>query len=50
VILPMCVIRRMDALLEPTKQQVLDTKQMLDAAHTTEQRAALCGSTPMPTD
>ncbi len=42
VILPMCVIRRMDAVLEPTKQKVLDTKKMLDKAHITEQRAALC--------
>jgi len=42
VILPMCVIRRMDAVLEPTKQQVLDTKKMLDEARITEQRAALC--------
>lgn len=42
VILPMCVIRRMDAVLEPTKQAVLDTKKMLDVAHITEQRAALC--------
>jgi type I restriction enzyme M protein len=42
VILPMCVIRRMDAVLEPTKPQVLDAKQMLDAAQITEQRAALC--------
>jgi type I restriction enzyme M protein len=42
VILPMCVIRRMDAVLEPTKQKVLDTKKMLDGAHITEQRAALC--------
>src|SRR5438309_8000770 len=42
VILPMCVLRRMDAVLEPTKQAVLDTKQMLDDARTTEQRAALC--------
>jgi type I restriction enzyme M protein len=41
VILPMCVIRRMDAVLEPTKQAVLDTKKMLDAARITEQRAAL---------
>ena len=32
VILPMCVIRRMDAVLEPTKQKVLETKQMLDEA------------------
>jgi type I restriction enzyme M protein len=41
VILPMCVIRRMDAVLEPTKRAVLDTKKMLDEAHITEQRAAL---------
>jgi type I restriction-modification system DNA methylase subunit len=38
----MCVIRRMDAVLEPTKQAVLDTKKMLDKAGITEQRAALC--------
>ncbi len=44
VILPMCVIRRMDAVLEPTKQAVLDTKKMLDSAHITEQRAALCSA------
>jgi type I restriction enzyme M protein len=42
VILPMCVIRRMDAVLEKTKQKVLDTKRMLDKARITEQRAALC--------
>jgi type I restriction enzyme M protein len=42
VILPMCVIRRMDAVLEPTKHAVLDTKKMLDEAAITEQRAALC--------
>lgn len=42
VILPMCVVRRMDAVLEPTKQNVLDTKKMLDDAQITEQRAALC--------
>jgi type I restriction enzyme M protein len=41
VILPMCVLRRMDAVLEPTKQAVLDTKRMLDEAGITEQRAAL---------
>ena len=29
VILPMCVIRRMDAVLEPTKKAVLDTKVAL---------------------
>ena len=41
VILPMCVLRRLDALLEPTKRAVLDTKQLLDDARITEQRAAL---------
>jgi type I restriction enzyme M protein len=41
VILPMFVIRRMDVVLEPTKQAVLDTKKMLDEARITEQRAAL---------
>ncbi len=35
VILPMCVIRRMDAVLEPTRQRVLDIRAMLDAAHIT---------------
>jgi type I restriction enzyme M protein len=44
VILPMCVIRRMDAVLEPTKQQVLATRKMLDDAGITEQRAALCAA------
>src|SRR5258706_4676051 len=42
VILPMCVIRRMDAVLERTKQNVLTTAKMLDEAGITEQRAALC--------
>ncbi len=42
VILPMCVIRRMDAVLEPTKKAVLETKKLLDEARITEQRAALC--------
>jgi type I restriction enzyme M protein len=41
VILPMCVIRRMDAVLEPTKRAVLATKKMLDEARITEQHAAL---------
>jgi len=41
VILPMCVIRRMDSVLEPTKQAVLGAKKMLDKARITEQQAAL---------
>ncbi|MGE3171801.1 MAG: N-6 DNA methylase [Planctomycetota bacterium] len=44
VILPMCVLRRMDAVLEPTKKAVLDAKAMLDKAGITEQRAALCSA------
>ncbi len=44
VILPMCVIRRMDAVLEPSKPKVLATKKMLDEARITEQCAALCDS------
>ena len=44
VILPMCVIRRMDAVLEPTKRAVLDTKKMLDKMQITEQRAALANA------
>jgi len=32
VILPMTVIRRLDAVLEPTKQNVMDMKKNLDAA------------------
>lgn len=42
VILPMTVIRRLDALLEPTKKKVLGMKQQLDAAGIANQHAALC--------
>jgi type I restriction enzyme M protein len=42
VILPMCVLRRLDAVLEPTKKTVLEIKVMLDKASITEQNAALC--------
>jgi type I restriction enzyme M protein len=42
VILPMCVLRRLDAVLEPTKKAVLATKEMLDKAGITEQRVPLC--------
>ncbi|MCC6273143.1 MAG: SAM-dependent DNA methyltransferase, partial [Deltaproteobacteria bacterium] len=41
VILPMCVLRRMDAVLESTKKKVLETKKLLDDSGITEQRAAL---------
>lgn len=41
VILPMTVLRRLDAVLEPTKQNVLDMKASLDRAGITNQDAAL---------
>ena len=42
VILPMTVIRRLDAVLEPTKEAVLRMKDRLDAAGVTNQDSALC--------
>ena len=41
VILPVTVLRRLDAVLEPTKQAVLDMKAALDVARVTNQDAAL---------
>ncbi|MHB0970356.1 MAG: type I restriction-modification system subunit M [Thermoanaerobaculia bacterium] len=41
VILPMVVLRRLDAVLEPTKKAVLDMKTSLDAAGITNQDQAL---------
>ena len=41
VILPMTVIRRLDAVLEPTKDAVLSRKEMLDDAGIVHQDAAL---------
>jgi len=41
VILPMTVLRRLDAVLEPTKQAVLDMKAALDREQITNQDAAL---------
>ena len=41
VILPMTVIRRLDAVLEPTKEAVLLMKERLDTAGITNQDAAL---------
>ena len=41
VILPMTVIRRLDAVLEPTKDDVLRMKDQLDDAGITNQEAAL---------
>jgi type I restriction enzyme M protein len=42
VILPMTVIRRLDAVLEPTKSAVLSMKAQLDRAGVANQHAALC--------
>lgn len=42
VILPMTVIRRLDAVLEPTKDAVLRMKEQLDKAGVANQHAALC--------
>ncbi|MBU0493051.1 MAG: type I restriction-modification system subunit M N-terminal domain-containing protein, partial [Chloroflexi bacterium] len=41
VILPMTVLRRLDVVLEPTKQEVLDAKTRLDRAGITNQDLAL---------
>ena len=42
VILPMTVIRRLDAVLEPSKEKVLTMKGQLDSAAIANQHAALC--------
>ncbi len=44
VILPMTVIRRLDALLEETKPAVLDMKKQLDMAKIDNQWPALCNA------
>lgn len=44
VILPMTVIRRLDAMLEDTKTAVLDMKKKMDAAGIANQWPALCNA------
>ena len=44
VILPMTVIRRLDAMLEGTMKTVLTMKKQLDAAHIDNQWPALCNA------
>ena len=44
VILPMTVIRRLDALLEPNKEAILNMKTQLDLAGIANQDAALCNA------
>ena len=42
IILPMIVIRRLDAVLEPTKDAVLAMKKSLDESSVQNQDVALC--------
>jgi type I restriction enzyme M protein len=44
VILPMCVLRRLDAVLEPTKKAVLEQKELLDSLGIADDPPALCGA------
>ncbi len=48
VILPMMVLRRIDVLLEPTKQAVLAQKEQLDEIHFTNQAPLLTAITGYP--
>ena len=48
VILPMTVLRRLDAVLEPTKQAVLDMKDALDEMGIADQRVALRQAAEQP--
>lgn len=48
VILPMTVIRRLDVLLEPSKDDVLKMKKQLDGAGISNQHAALCRASGEP--
>ena len=49
VILPMTVLRRLDAVLEGSKQAVLEMKASLDAADVVEQDPALRQARPSTT-
>lgn len=48
VILPMTVIRRLDCLLEPTKDKVLDRDAFLEKQKITQKAAALSGASGYP--
>ena len=48
VILPMTVLRRLDAVLEPTKQAVLDAKAWLDEQGIVDQRSTLRDAAGQP--
>ena len=48
IIMPMMVLRRIDVLLEPTKNEVLKMKTALDECYITNQDALLCNATKYP--
>ena len=48
IIMPMMVLRRLDVLLEPTKDKVLERKAMLDKNHITNQEQLLFMETGYP--
>ena len=48
IIMPMIVLRRLDVLLEPTKEKVLERKAMLDKNGITNQEQLLCMVTGYP--
>lgn len=48
IIMPMMVLRRIDVLLEPTKEKMLKRKEMLDKNHITNQEQLLCIETGYP--
>ena len=50
VILPMTVLRRLDAVLEPTKRKVLEDKQWLDDNGITENQPAAESGTHLLVD
>lgn len=48
IIMPMTVLRRLDILLEPTKEAVLERKKALDAANISNQEPVLFQVTGYP--
>lgn len=48
IILPMMVLRRIDVLLEPTKEKVIDMKEQLDKNHIENQAPILYSATGYP--
>ncbi len=48
IIMPMTVLRRLDILLEPTKEAVMERKKALDAANISNQEPVLFQVTGYP--